>query len=60
LYVDPCEKFEAEFYVFPPFVFIVTVVTVHTIFIEPPGLFEEYQRYVAVSSSFNPIRLELF
>jgi len=55
LYVYPCKEFETEFNVFPPFVFVVTVITVHAIFVEPPGHFEEDERYVTVSSSFDPI-----
>ena len=39
-YVDPREKLEVEFDVFPPFVFIVTVITVCSILVVPLGLFE--------------------
>src|SRR6266404_2577214 len=59
-YVDPHEEFEAEFNMFPPLVFVVTIVPVCTVFIKPPSRFEEYYGYVAVSSSVNPVRLELF
>ena len=40
-YVDPRKKLEIEFDVFPPFVFVVTVVTVCSVLIVPLGLFEE-------------------
>ena len=40
-YVDPREKLEVEFDVFPPFVFIVTVITVCSVFVKPPGFFKE-------------------
>ena len=39
-YVDPREKLEVKFDVFPPFVFVVTVVTVSSVLIVPLGLFE--------------------
>ncbi len=60
MYVDPHEEFEAEFYVFPPFILIVTVISVCAVFVKPPGLFEEYQGYVVVSTSIDPVGLEFF
>ncbi len=40
VYVDPREKLEVELDMFPPFVFIVTVVTVCSVLVVPLGLFE--------------------
>ena len=39
-YVDPCEEFEIKFNVFPPFVFVVTIVPVCSVFIVPLRLLE--------------------
>jgi len=39
-YVDPHEEFEVKLDVFPPFVFVVTVITVSSVLVVPLGLFE--------------------
>ena len=39
-YVYPRKKFEIEFDVFPPFVFVVTVISVCSVFVVPLSLFE--------------------
>ena len=40
-YIHPHKEFKTEFNVFPPFVFIVTVITVCSVFVKPPGFFKE-------------------
>src|SRR6266404_8790523 len=57
-YVDPHEKLEVEFDVFPPFVFVVTVITICSVLIVPLGLFEVNEGYVTLSTSLEPIGLE--
>jgi len=39
-YVHPRKKFEAEFNVLPPFVFIMAVISVCPVFVMPLGLLE--------------------
>ena len=39
-YVDPRKKLEIKFDVFPPFVFVMTIVSVCSVLIVPLGLFE--------------------
>jgi len=39
-YVDPRKKLEIKFDVFPPFVFVMTVITVCSVLIVPLGLLE--------------------
>jgi len=39
-YVDPREKLEVELDVFPPFVFVVTVITVCSVLVVPLSLLE--------------------
>src|SRR6266404_4735550 len=57
-YVYPREEFETKFDVFPPFIFVLTIIAICTILVEPLGLFKEDQRDVAISSSVEPMRLE--
>ena len=59
-YIYPRKEFEAEFDVLPPFVFVMAVITICTVFVKPPGSFEEYQQDVAVSTSVDPVGLEFF
>ena len=39
-YVYPCKKLETEFDVFPPFIFVVTVITISSVLVVPLGLFQ--------------------
>jgi len=39
-YVDPREEFEVELYVFPPFVFVMAVISVCPVFVVPLSLLE--------------------
>src|SRR6266404_7887203 len=57
-YVDPRKKLEVEFNVFPPLVFVVTVITVCFVLIVPLSLFEVDEGYVTLSSSLEPVGLE--
>ena len=59
-YVDPCKEFKAEFNVFPPFVLIVTIVPVSTVFIKPTGCFEEDEWYITFSLSVDVVGLKFF
>jgi len=60
LYVYPYEELEAKLDVFPPFVFVLTVIPISTILIKSLGLFEEDQWYIAFSLSFDEVRLKFF
>src|SRR6266404_4967088 len=59
-YVDPCEELKVELDVFPPFVFVVTVITVCSVLVVPLHLLEVDKWDITFSSSLEPVGLELF